>query len=162
MVEERMLRLLPHLPPGVSELYLHPASRTTPALAAAMPGYRHDDELAALLSPAVRRRIADLGIALIGYGDLPVRAKPRSGIARALQPRRRAPGRARPAGRSACRTGCRRARCVSNMPICAVPGSCDRARLPKADIVVSALNSTARAVLDCRCRLCPARQFITK
>ena len=63
MVEERILRLLPHLPPGDSEIYFHPASRTTPALAAAMPGYRHADELAALLSPAVRRRIAELGIA---------------------------------------------------------------------------------------------------
>ena len=70
MVEDRVLRLLPYLPPGDSELYLHPASRTTPALAKAMPGYRHADELAALLSPAVRRRIADLGIALIGHGDL--------------------------------------------------------------------------------------------
>ena len=35
-----------------------------------MPGYRHEDELAALISPAVRRRIAELGIRLIGYGDL--------------------------------------------------------------------------------------------
>lgn len=70
IVEQRILRLLPHLPPGDSELYLHPASRTCPELATAMPGYRHEDELAALLSPAVRRRITDLGIALIGYGDL--------------------------------------------------------------------------------------------
>jgi len=70
MVEDRVLRLLPYLPPGDSELYLHPASRTTPALAKAMPGYRHADELAALLSPAVRRRVAELGIALIGHGDL--------------------------------------------------------------------------------------------
>jgi hopanoid biosynthesis associated protein HpnK len=70
MVEERILRLLPYLPPGDSELYLHPASRTNPALAEAMPFYRHEDELAALLSPAVRRRVVDLGIPLIGYGDL--------------------------------------------------------------------------------------------
>ena len=70
MVEERILRLLSHLPPGDSEIYLHPASRTSPALAEAMPGYRHEDELAALLSPAVRRRVTDLGIRLIGYGDL--------------------------------------------------------------------------------------------
>ncbi|HEV2336069.1 MAG TPA: hopanoid biosynthesis-associated protein HpnK, partial [Stellaceae bacterium] len=60
LVEERVLRLLPHLPPGVSELYFHPATRTTPALAAAMPGYRHEAELAALLSPLVRQRIAEL------------------------------------------------------------------------------------------------------
>ena len=69
-IETRILRLLPHLPPGDSEIYCHPASRTSPELAEAMPGYRHVDEFAALLSPAVRRRIADLGIGLIGYGDL--------------------------------------------------------------------------------------------
>ena len=70
MVEERILALLPHLPQGVSEIYCHPASRTTPELATAMPGYRHEDELAALVSPAVRRRIAELGINLIRYADL--------------------------------------------------------------------------------------------
>lgn len=70
MTETRILGLLPHLPPGVSDLYCHPATRTTPELAADMPGYRHSDELAALVSPAVRRRIAELGIGLIGYGDL--------------------------------------------------------------------------------------------
>ncbi len=70
MVESRVLGLLPYLPPGVSELYCHPATRTTPALAAAMPGYRHEDELAALVSRAVRQSIAELGISLIGYQDL--------------------------------------------------------------------------------------------
>ncbi len=72
MVEERVLGLLPYLPPGVSEIYFHPATRQPPALAAAMPGYRHTQELGALLSPAVRWRIAELGIGLIGYGDLAV------------------------------------------------------------------------------------------
>lgn len=70
LTEERLLALLPCLPPGTSEIYCHPASRTTPALAAAMPGYRHADELAALTSPAVRRRIAELGIALSAFGDI--------------------------------------------------------------------------------------------
>jgi hopanoid biosynthesis associated protein HpnK len=70
MVEERILALLPHLPPGTSELYCHPATRATPALAAAMPGYRPVEELAALLSPAVRCRLAELDIRLVGYGDL--------------------------------------------------------------------------------------------
>jgi len=70
MVEERLLGLLPHLPQGVSEIYCHPATRQTPALAAAMPGYRPAEELAALLSPLVRQRIAELGISLIGYGDI--------------------------------------------------------------------------------------------
>lgn len=70
MTEDRLLALLPNLPPGVSEIYAHPACRTTPALAAAMPGYRHADELAALVSPAVRRRITELGIKTIAYSDL--------------------------------------------------------------------------------------------
>jgi len=70
MVEARLLGLLPHLPPGVSEIYCHPATRQTPALAAAMPGYRQTEEFAALLSPDVRQCIAELGINLIGFGEL--------------------------------------------------------------------------------------------
>jgi len=70
MVEERILGLLPHLPAGVSELYCHPAAECSPGLAAAMPGYRNTEELAALLSLRVRRRIEELGISLVGYGDL--------------------------------------------------------------------------------------------
>ena len=70
MVENRLLGLLPHLPPGVSEIYCHTAVERTPELAAAMPGYRNAEELAALLSPRVRRRIGELGIDLVSYGDL--------------------------------------------------------------------------------------------
>jgi hopanoid biosynthesis associated protein HpnK len=71
MTEQRLLGLLPHLPAGISEIYCHPATRQTGALAAAMPGYRPVEELAALVSPLVRRRIAELGITLAAYGDLP-------------------------------------------------------------------------------------------
>jgi hopanoid biosynthesis associated protein HpnK len=69
MVEERLLRLVPHLPDGINELYLHPAAEQTPALQTAMPGYRHPEEFAALLSPSLRRRIAECGIPLAGYSD---------------------------------------------------------------------------------------------
>ncbi len=70
MTEERVLRLLPHLPEGLSELYFHPAAERTPALAVAMPGYRHRDELAALLSPAIKACIEELGIQRVTYGKL--------------------------------------------------------------------------------------------
>jgi hopanoid biosynthesis associated protein HpnK len=70
MVEERVLRLLPHLPEGLSEIYFHPATRRSPALAAAMPGYRHTEELAALTSDAVKRQVAALDIRFAGYGTL--------------------------------------------------------------------------------------------
>ncbi|HEV2301018.1 MAG TPA: hopanoid biosynthesis-associated protein HpnK [Stellaceae bacterium] len=70
MVEERLLALIPQLPEGVSEIYFHPASERTPALVAMMPDYRHTQELAALLSPAVRERLAQEGVRLVDYGSL--------------------------------------------------------------------------------------------
>jgi hopanoid biosynthesis associated protein HpnK len=70
MVEERVLRLLPYLPDGVSEAYFHPATERSPALVRAMPDYRHADELAALTSPTVKARITALGITLTRYADL--------------------------------------------------------------------------------------------
>ncbi|HYM02208.1 MAG TPA: hopanoid biosynthesis-associated protein HpnK [Stellaceae bacterium] len=70
MTEPRVLRLLAVLPEGVTELYCHPATLRTPRLAAAMPDYRPAEELAALLSPAVRRLIADEAVDLVSYSDL--------------------------------------------------------------------------------------------
>jgi chitin disaccharide deacetylase len=70
MVEDRILGLIPHLPHGVCELYFHPAAERAPALVATMPSYRHLEELAALVSPAVRSRIAQYGIRLVSYSDL--------------------------------------------------------------------------------------------
>jgi predicted glycoside hydrolase/deacetylase ChbG (UPF0249 family) len=77
MIEDRLLALLPHLPEGVSEIYCHPAV----CGAALVAGYRHADELAALLSPLVRRLVAELGLRLVRYRDLtaapePARASP--------------------------------------------------------------------------------------
>ena len=54
MDEPTLLAILANLPPGATEIYLHPATRSGAAIAPAMSGYRHADELAALLSPHVR------------------------------------------------------------------------------------------------------------
>jgi hopanoid biosynthesis associated protein HpnK len=62
MTEQRLVRLLPHLPDGLSEIYLHPASHRTETLARTMPDYRPDEELAALVSPGLRRALTDAGI----------------------------------------------------------------------------------------------------
>jgi len=70
MVEERILRLIPHLPDGVSELYFHPAMEDSRPPVGAMPGYRRAEEFSALISPAVRRHLAKHRIGLITYGDL--------------------------------------------------------------------------------------------
>ncbi len=74
MTEDRMCHLIEALPPGVTELYCHPASDRTPALIEAMPGYRQTEELAALVSPAVRAAVERGNISLIAYGDLPAAA----------------------------------------------------------------------------------------
>jgi hopanoid biosynthesis associated protein HpnK len=76
MVEGRLLRLLPHLPQGVSEIYFHPATVRSAVLSATMPGYCHDEELAALLSPAAKSLVANLGIRLGGYSDFATGATP--------------------------------------------------------------------------------------
>ena len=70
MTAERVLRLAPHLPDGISEIYFHPATRPDPALHALMPDYRHEAELAALLDPALRRALQMTG-ELTSYGALP-------------------------------------------------------------------------------------------
>ncbi len=53
MTADRLLRLAPMLPPGVSELYFHPATSQDATLKTVMPGYQHAGELATLLDPAV-------------------------------------------------------------------------------------------------------------
>jgi hopanoid biosynthesis associated protein HpnK len=56
--EEYILKLLPELPPGDSELYSHPS----------LGEFRH--EFDALVSPRVKEQINKLGIELIRYQDL--------------------------------------------------------------------------------------------
>jgi len=70
MDEPRLLRILARLPAGVTEIYLHPATASGTAIAPSMRGYRHRDELAALLSPAVRAALADAAVQLGGFGDI--------------------------------------------------------------------------------------------
>jgi len=72
MTEERMLRLVAVLPPGATELYCHPAVAQTPPLQRTMPRYRPVEELAALTSPRLRALVAERGIELVSYADLPV------------------------------------------------------------------------------------------
>jgi hopanoid biosynthesis associated protein HpnK len=70
MNEARLLQILQALPAGVTEIYLHPATESGGTIAPSMPDYRHQEELNALLSPAVRGALADPTIQLGGYGDI--------------------------------------------------------------------------------------------
>lgn len=71
MEEALVLRQLRELPEGVTEMYFHAATRRCPEIDRAMPEYRHEGELAALTSERVRTTLADLGIQLVAFGDLP-------------------------------------------------------------------------------------------
>jgi len=68
MTEARLLSLIPHLPDGLSEIYFHPATRTTPHLAETMQLYQHDAELGALISPRVRQALDLASAARTRYG----------------------------------------------------------------------------------------------
>jgi chitin disaccharide deacetylase len=70
MDEGAMLQVLARLPPGVNEIYLHPASQSGSLVSPSMPAYRHADELAALLSPRVRAAVNAASIKLGGYSDV--------------------------------------------------------------------------------------------
>jgi hopanoid biosynthesis associated protein HpnK len=65
MIHSRLQGLIAHLPDGITEIYTHPA--TAAGFAGAAPGYRYQDELAALASPNLRRQIAAAGLASGGF-----------------------------------------------------------------------------------------------
>ena len=70
-VDERyLLALLPTLPAGLSEIYCHPSEGVSRTMAAYQPGYDHDAELAALVSPRVRVAVGRAGIELTTYREL--------------------------------------------------------------------------------------------
>jgi chitin disaccharide deacetylase len=77
--EETLLAILARLPPGVNEIYLHPATRTQTAITSSTVKYPHADELDGLLSARVRSAVAATGAERGGYRDL-IPAPTRSGL----------------------------------------------------------------------------------
>jgi hopanoid biosynthesis associated protein HpnK len=67
MVERRLLQLLDHLPDGVTELYCHPATRRWQGPDNLPVHYRPEDELAALLSPAVSAKLEEAGVRPVSF-----------------------------------------------------------------------------------------------
>lgn len=68
MTAERVKMLAPHLPPGLTELYFHPAARRDAVLAELMPRYQPEAELAALIDPMVALALISVAAILPGYG----------------------------------------------------------------------------------------------
>lgn len=66
MTADRLAGLIAHLPDGLSEIYMHPATGPYPGSA---PGYQYAGELAALTDPRMPGLLAAGGIRTGGFGD---------------------------------------------------------------------------------------------
>ena len=69
MTPARLKGLIEHLPEGLSEIYVHPA---TGPYAGSAPGYQYATELAALTDPGMAALIAARDIQVGGFCDFPV------------------------------------------------------------------------------------------
>jgi hopanoid biosynthesis associated protein HpnK len=67
MNRSRLAGIIRHLPEGITEVYLHPATGPYPGSA---PGYRYREELEALTSPDIVRECRDGTVRLGGFADL--------------------------------------------------------------------------------------------
>ena len=72
MTGKRIKGLIENLPDGLTEIYLHPATGPYPGSA---PGYAYQEELEALLDPALGQLIRVKDIRLGGFYDFPVQSK---------------------------------------------------------------------------------------
>ncbi len=68
MTAQRLVGLIQNLPDGLSEIYLHPA--TAARYPGSADGYGYEDELAALLDPAVAAATKEGGLRLGGFAEL--------------------------------------------------------------------------------------------
>jgi hopanoid biosynthesis associated protein HpnK len=69
MTAERLRALVPRLPPGFVEIYLHPG--TMSAFPGAAPGYRYAEEFRALCEPDIIAAVRASGYTTGGYADAP-------------------------------------------------------------------------------------------
>ncbi len=78
MVEDRILRLIEHLPDGISEFYCHPATRRWEGTDNLPACYRAEEELGALLSRAVKLKIEACGLRPLSFRAAldPVQGRP--------------------------------------------------------------------------------------
>ena len=67
MTEAYLLNSIDDLNEGLTELYFHPGILPDAEISRRMPDYRHEEELAAIISPRVRKKLAELHIGLCNY-----------------------------------------------------------------------------------------------
>jgi chitin disaccharide deacetylase len=70
MTEAYLTSLVDRLQPGVTEIYCHPGLSADPELRRWAPGYRRREELAALLSPHLKAKLAAAGVRRTDFREL--------------------------------------------------------------------------------------------
>jgi predicted glycoside hydrolase/deacetylase ChbG (UPF0249 family) len=70
LTEGYLLGLVPHLRPGITEIYLHPGLYGDPELQRWAPQYRRQEELAALLSPRLPEALAATGVEVSDFREM--------------------------------------------------------------------------------------------
>ena len=66
---DTLIRILPHLPAGLTEIYFHPATGTWDGRDPDTDDYEFEAEYKALIHPRTRRAIEKFSIELTGFGD---------------------------------------------------------------------------------------------
>ena len=67
---DKLIRILSHLPAGLSEVYSHPATQGQDNIDPDASGYEYEAEYKALIHPRVRRTVDKFSVELTGFGDL--------------------------------------------------------------------------------------------
>jgi hopanoid biosynthesis associated protein HpnK len=67
MTEVYILNIIEDLRDGLTEIYFHPGILPDTEISRRMPNYRHEDELAAIIAPAVKSRLKQLQITVQNY-----------------------------------------------------------------------------------------------
>ena len=67
MTEEYLLNIIDDLNEGLTELYFHPGLLPDAEITRRMPDYCHEEELAAIISPRIKEKLAQLQIGLCNY-----------------------------------------------------------------------------------------------
>lgn len=67
MTEKYILDVIDTLQEGVTEIYFHPGSMPDAEISRRMPDYRHEEELAAIMSPLIKGRLKELQIQIQNY-----------------------------------------------------------------------------------------------
>jgi hopanoid biosynthesis associated protein HpnK len=67
MTETYLLNIIDGLDEGLTELYFHPGQLPDAEITRRMPDYRHEEELAAIISPRIRNKLAEAHFGLCNY-----------------------------------------------------------------------------------------------